>query len=247
MHYFVTFGFGLLVFCLTRLVMIRRLEVVQKQVESVADDNSELLAEIDERNKDNLQTVISLTNLEARRVNRGLTTSHKAFADLQGRFGAMAIVQRALAHRRRAGAVPASPFLEEIIRNQTEGFENPLNYDIETNQLEIDVLLAGPLGLILHEISGQVVSRGALAKGRQIRLELSEENGIQLVDFNLSFSDESTDADADTDESTDADTDTPEHELSDDIIEMMSDQIAATLVRNQDSTQLQWRISYDIR
>lgn len=123
-----------------------------KSLATVKNEKQDLMAEIDQRMKSNIQTVIGLTNFACRRVKSGEDESLAAFGGLKGRLGALASVQRVLGSWRNTDTVPAHLLFEDIAAQIKVDSAYVKDLSIKADNVELPVLLAGPIGLVFHEM-----------------------------------------------------------------------------------------------
>lgn len=196
-------------------------------------DNEHLLAEIDQRLKNNLQTIIGLTNFAHRRVADGRQDGLTALSGLQGRLQAMAIIQRALSHRSGATTISARMLLLDLLQHQMKQSPQITDLEVATNGATLDAVLAGPVGLIFHEMGEQAADSCFNRQACVVVIELAEENHAQRLtlkargdNFNLK---KHLDADS----------------LGRKIILMLCEQIDATFEVSNEKEGATWTLTYN--
>lgn len=112
-----------------------------------------LLKEIHHRVKNNLQTISSLLNLQARSLNDKQAAA--AIKDGQSRVRSMALIHQNLYQDDNLTGVEAPEYIEKLVNNlsrtyQLSGSPIELKQDIDPLMLDVDTVI--PIGLILNEL-----------------------------------------------------------------------------------------------
>jgi len=111
-----------------------------------------LLKEIHHRVKNNLQIVISLLNTQSAYLEN--KDALNAIQNSQHRMHAMSLIHQKLYQSDNLASIDMSWYIYELVNYLKECFEDSdkqINYEFETEPVELDVTQAVPLGLILNE------------------------------------------------------------------------------------------------
>lgn len=130
------------------------------------EEKQVLLREINHRVKNNLQNISSLVEMQAQKLAHGQETgAAHALREVYGRIETMALLQKQLFELDGAPFVP----LPSLFRNMLEGlirlFDKPVTLDLEVEDIDLDVRLASPLGLILNELASNALEHAFPADG----------------------------------------------------------------------------------
>ncbi|MEO1028713.1 MAG: histidine kinase dimerization/phosphoacceptor domain -containing protein [Pseudomonadota bacterium] len=209
---------------------IDRLEDV---LERVRKSNQDLQSEIDQRLKSNLQTIISLINMEQRRLDKGQVDPFDALADVQRRLNAMAIVQRAIGDRTSTDVVDAHQLLSDLALPVLEESGATIELNMASVGAEFDVEVASTIGMIASELLRQAVSSLGDSDSRSIELDLKEVESDQSLEIRF---EQGVPADWEAD-----------HRIafSRRLVELFCDQISADFTRDQSENDIVWRVRYE--
>ncbi|MEO8415745.1 MAG: sensor histidine kinase [Ginsengibacter sp.] len=109
-----------------------------------------LLKEVHHRVKNNLQTVVSLLELQSENLkDEALSAIHES----QNRIYAMSLIHQKLYQTDKIASINMQPYLREL-SNHLQSFYNPerkINFDMQVAPIELDVSQAIPVGLIVNE------------------------------------------------------------------------------------------------
>ncbi len=109
-----------------------------------------LLKEVHHRVKNNLQTVVSLLELQSENLkDEALSAIHES----QNRIYAMSLIHQKLYQTDKIASINMQPYLLELC-NRLQDIYNPerkINFDMQVAPLELDVSQAIPVGLIVNE------------------------------------------------------------------------------------------------
>jgi two-component sensor histidine kinase len=110
-----------------------------------------LLKEIHHRVKNNLQVVMSLLDSQADSLVDKAALS--AIQESQHRVQAMALIHQKLYQSESLARIPMTEYIEEVVAylNDSYSLYQPIRFDVEVEDIELDVTLAVPLGLIINE------------------------------------------------------------------------------------------------
>jgi two-component sensor histidine kinase len=110
-----------------------------------------LLKEIHHRVKNNLQVVMSLLDSQADSLQDKAALS--AIQESQHRVQAMALIHQKLYQSESLARIPMAEYIEEVVAYLSDSYSlyQPIRFDVEVEDIELDVTLAVPLGLIINE------------------------------------------------------------------------------------------------
>jgi two-component sensor histidine kinase len=110
-----------------------------------------LLKEIHHRVKNNLQVVMSLLDSQADSLQDKAALS--AIQESQHRVQAMALIHQKLYQSESLARIPMNSYIEEVVAYLHDSYSlyQPIRFDVEVEDIELDVTLAVPLGLIINE------------------------------------------------------------------------------------------------
>jgi two-component sensor histidine kinase len=134
-----------------------------------AQKHEVLLRELQHRVKNNFQLVLSSISIQKRR-HQGEEV-HRALNHVASRINAISLAHDQLAIRRDVQTVRLSDYIRALcsaIRQQTEVVE----VDVESDELDLTIDRAVPLGLILNEIAMNSIKHAFGPKGGRIRVSL---------------------------------------------------------------------------
>ncbi|MEO9032363.1 MAG: histidine kinase dimerization/phosphoacceptor domain -containing protein [Ginsengibacter sp.] len=119
-------------------------------LEHLVTEKEWLLKEVHHRVKNNLQTVVSLLELQSENLqDEALSAIH----DSQNRIYAMSLIHQKLYQTDKIASINMQPYLQELT-NHLQAIYNPerkINFDVQVTDLEMDVSQAIPVGLIVNE------------------------------------------------------------------------------------------------
>ncbi|MFC0773448.1 tetratricopeptide repeat-containing sensor histidine kinase [Terrimonas alba] len=146
-----------------------------------------LLKEIHHRVKNNLQIVMSLLNSQSMYIDNdaALTAIH----DSQHRVHAMSLIHQKLYSTENVSSIDMSSYIRELVSYLKNSFDTAqlIHFELEIEQVKMDVSQAVPLGLILNEAITNSI-KYAFPDGRNgvISISLSNTSADQYL---LSISD----------------------------------------------------------
>ncbi|MEO5891455.1 MAG: sensor histidine kinase [Ferruginibacter sp.] len=166
-------------------------------LEKLVNEKEWLLKEIHHRVKNNLQTVVSLLELQSHFLdNEALSANH----DSQNRIYAMSLIHQKLYPSDNIASINMCYYLQELSGHLREIYNtgSQINFKLQVPEIELDVSQAIPIGLIVNEVvtncikyafnleSKNPVITISLEKNNKDQLMLTiEDNGIGLpVNFN---------------------------------------------------------------
>jgi two-component system, sensor histidine kinase PdtaS len=143
-----------------------------------------LLREMQHRVKNNFQLILSSIAIQKRR-HRGADV-HRALDHINSRINAISLAHDQLAPRDRSQVVKLSDYiraLSESIRQQTD----TISIDVETDELELPIERAVPLGLILNEAATNSIKHAFGPSGGAVLVKLV--GGVGYGEARLTISD----------------------------------------------------------
>lgn len=191
--------------------------------------NSLLLAELDHRLKCVMQLVVSLTNMLLRTVSKGEVSADVALSRLENWLQSFSIIFRELAHRKDASELSASNLMTAITSHHISKFSSGTKLTIDTNRLNLNVKKVEPIGLIIHEIGVLCLSKTP----SEFRLYLTEKNRRQQLKIWVLFHNTLTPSDR-------------KNTLSNEIIELMGQQLKAEISFSNEPSEMIWNIRYGV-
>lgn len=148
---------------------VRRTQSLQESL----DRNQELMSELQHRVKNNIATVASLIRLRQR-----ATGSDEVRAELSligNRVDTMRLVHQRLGERGNIDRIELGAYLRDLLENlvhMQDDTEHEVACEIETEEVEIAVEKATPIGLIVNEFVTNSFKYAFREKGGTITLEL---------------------------------------------------------------------------
>jgi two-component sensor histidine kinase len=143
-----------------------------------------LLREMQHRVKNNFQLVLSSISLQKRRLNA--PEVHRALDHVASRINAISLAHDQLAPRQEGQTVRLSNYIRALcsaIRQQVEEVE----IDVESDELELSIDRALPVGLILNETAMNSIKHAFGPDGGRIKVRLA--GGIGYGEARLTVSD----------------------------------------------------------
>ncbi|MBW8687891.1 sensor histidine kinase [Chitinophaga rhizophila] len=119
-------------------------------LQQLLNEKEWLLREVHHRVKNNLQTIVSLLESQSAYLeNEALL----AIQESQNRIHAMSLIHQKLYHNENVASVDMSTYLPELVYylRQSYNVKNTIGFNVQVDELELDVSQAIPLGLIVNE------------------------------------------------------------------------------------------------
>jgi two-component sensor histidine kinase len=163
--------------------MAARLEAQRRDLHAALDEKDTLLREIHHRVKNNLQTVISLLNLQTKGIR--LESARLALQQLKMRIQALGLVHRHLYESDNLKTVDLKTFLGELCRLLQDGSGVPywrVRVDLDIAPVSLQIERAIPLALLVTELVTNSFKH-AFPNGRvgTIGVKLTVENDTILL------------------------------------------------------------------
>ena len=159
------------------------------EVEQRIDEKETLLREVHHRVKNNLQTVSSLLNLQAK--NTGNEQIKDLIKGIQNRVMSMAMIHEMLYCKNNLSKIEFKPYVEELTQYLVKSIEDKdrnitINIDIPDIHLGIDTAI--PLGLLINEAVTNSLKYGFVDNSAgQITIGLNKEADENI--YNLTITD----------------------------------------------------------
>jgi two-component sensor histidine kinase len=124
----------------------------RESLERLVRQKDILISEINHRVKNNIAIILSLINMQQRKVKD--PSDEILFEDLKNKVFSMAAVQDQLRNREEIDKVEIKEYLNELVRNLKNSFdpENKVETIIKLDSISLDITKAIPLGLISNEV-----------------------------------------------------------------------------------------------
>lgn len=127
------------------------LEKLLEEKEALLDEKEWLLKEIHHRVKNNLQIVMSLLNTQS--VYLQDPAALDAIRDSQNRIHSMSLIHQKLYQSGNVAGINMEVYIQELVQYLKDALAigNHIRFDVQVEQIELDVSHAVPVGLILNE------------------------------------------------------------------------------------------------
>ncbi|MFW6200151.1 MAG: sensor histidine kinase, partial [Gemmatimonadota bacterium] len=133
----------------------------KRELESLVQEKSVLVQELHHRVKGNLQTITSLLNLQARRLED--SPAREILNQSRGRIAAMALLHERLYQTEDPTETDMRPYVESLVRDvfHSRGGEGDrVRAEVEVESVRLDAERAVRCGLILHELLTNALRHG---------------------------------------------------------------------------------------
>jgi two-component sensor histidine kinase len=148
---FFIMGFGLLIYYNLQLKKnIVRLNSMNNSFQVSITRKDLQLKDLHHRIKNNLQLIISLLNIEASKKNGD--TIDEYLLKGQSRIHSIAAMHQNLYETEYYESIKLQNYIESIVRNMTNIYNNNIKIEINTNDTILEVDKAIPLGIIITEL-----------------------------------------------------------------------------------------------
>jgi two-component sensor histidine kinase len=138
--------------------LLREKDGLLKEKDGLLTEKEWLLKEIHHRVKNNLQVVMSLLNsqaasLEDQAASLADKTALSAIQESQHRVQVMALIHQKLYQSEQVDRVDMPSYILEVVSYLCDSYSLPgsVRFGLEVDEIELDVTLAVPLGLIINE------------------------------------------------------------------------------------------------
>ncbi len=157
------------------------LEQVVSEKNELLDEKDWMLKEIHHRVKNNLQIVNELLDSQADRLRDAPTLA--ILRESQNRIQAMALVHQKLYQSQNLARVNMQEYIQEIVDHLLTSFDrqDSVQVQLQVSEVELDVALATPVGLILNEVITNSLKHGFLVQSAGIiHIELTKPTSQQF-------------------------------------------------------------------
>lgn len=136
----------------------KELEIKEKEIslkntnlQHLLDEKEWLMKEIHHRVKNNLQTVISLLNSQSAYLDNDMALS--TIKSSQHRIHSMSLIHQKLYMSENISTINMPVYIKELVEYLKDSFslKQRIRFEVNIEQLQLDVVQAVPLGLIINE------------------------------------------------------------------------------------------------
>ena len=158
-----------------------KLQGQQKVLENLITEKEWLVKEIHHRVKNNLHTIVSL--LESQSAYLHNDDALAAVRDSQHRVHAMSLIHQKLYMGDNMTSIKSADYIKELVNYLKESFNlgNTVFFQIDVEQIDLDVSQAIPLGLIINEAITNSIKYAFNKPGGKIIIKLIEISGSYLL------------------------------------------------------------------
>ncbi len=164
------------------------LKTSKGEIEKRIDEKEILLCEVHHRVKNNLQTVSSLLNLQAK--NSTNDTIKNLVLSSQNRVNSMAMIHEMLYMRDNLSKIEFRSYVKELTEyliKSADGKNKNVIINIDIPDIQFDIDTAIPLGLLINEAVTNSLKYGFVEKGNgQIDIKLKKENDSNTYILDIS-------------------------------------------------------------
>ncbi len=127
------------------------LQQLAQQKDSLLEDKEMLIKEIHHRVKNNLQVVISLLNTQSAYLNNEQASA--AIRQSQHRMQSRSLIHQKLYQSENVAFINMAAYIHELTDYLSESYDtgHAIHFDLNAEEIELDVAQAVPVGLILNE------------------------------------------------------------------------------------------------
>jgi len=158
-----------------------KLQSQQKVLENLITEKEWLVKEIHHRVKNNLHTIVSL--LESQSAYLHNDDALAAVKDSQHRVHAMSLIHQKLYMGDNMTSIRSADYIKELVNYLKDSFSlnNTIMFQIDVEQIDLDVSQAIPLGLIINEAITNSIKYAFNKPGGKITIKLLEISGSYLL------------------------------------------------------------------
>ncbi len=133
---------------------IRRFQTVENEAEAIAavsreaQKRQDLLAEMQHRVKNNFQIILSMIEIQKRRISEGV--AQRVLDHIANRINALSLAHDQLNPAQDARIVDLAAYIQALCSNIEQQLEN-ITIEVQTDEIELLIDRAVPLGLIVNE------------------------------------------------------------------------------------------------
>lgn len=124
----------------------------RERLETLVKQKDILISEINHRVKNNIAVILSLINMQKRKVEAPADES--LFEELSDKVFSMAAVQEQLRRNKEVDSIDMKEYLEELVSNLKNSFDpdNRVKVILDLDPIHVSISKAIPLGLISNEV-----------------------------------------------------------------------------------------------
>ncbi len=142
-----------------------------------------LLREINHRVKNNLQTISSLVEMQAERLaNDESTRAAQALREVYGRIETMSVLQRQIFGLDGAPYASVKSFCSDMLLSLVRLFGKPVAIDLDVEDIELEVRILNPLGLLLNELASNALEHAFTEEGGTLRVAFRRSGADHVLD-----------------------------------------------------------------
>ncbi len=133
---------------------IRRFQTVENEAEAIAavsreaQKRQDLLAKMQHRVKNNFQIILSMIEIQKRRISEGV--AQRVLDHIANRINALSLAHDQLNPAQDARIVDLAAYIQALCSNIEQQLEN-ITIEVQTDEIELLIDRAVPLGLIVNE------------------------------------------------------------------------------------------------
>lgn len=130
-----------------------QIESKNKIIDKALKEKETLLKEIHHRVKNNLQIISSLLNLQSRKIDDAATLA--SIKEGKNRVEAMSLIHQNLYQNENLTSLNMQVYFTQLLGNLSKSLKIPdktITYEVEAEDVEMDIDTAIPLGLIVNEL-----------------------------------------------------------------------------------------------
>jgi two-component sensor histidine kinase len=179
-----------------RALRVKQAEINKQNgsLQQLLKEKEGLLKEVHHRVKNNLQIVISLLNTQTDFLDN--PSALNAIQDSRERMQAIALIHQKLYQQEQSSLIDMHSYIHELISHLMSSFSNMnrIWFDLDIENIELDISQAVPLGLVLNEAITNAV-KYAFPKGAHgtVRVRLYRKKGrdivLKIIDNGVGFPD----------------------------------------------------------
>jgi len=169
----------------TRRRMSLQLEKLSAKQQKLLNEKEWLLREIHHRVKNNLQIIISLLNMQAGLLKDEIAVS--AFQEIGTRVNTISLIHKKLYQETEdMASINMDQYIRELVGFLREclGTGNNIAFDLDIQEIVLDVTQCVPVGLILNEAVTNAIKyafRGTPTRSPVVTISLKEEAGSTIT------------------------------------------------------------------
>ena len=150
---------------------ISALKAAEQRLMASLEEKEVLLREVHHRVKNNMQIISSLLSLQGRRIKD--KEVQRLFADTRGRIMSMAYVHEQLYQCEDLAHIDVARYIRNLADNVFMAYSikaGQAKLEVEVDDLDLDIDLLIPCGLILNELLTNAIKYGHSKKGLTVKV-----------------------------------------------------------------------------